>query len=155
MVVRRALVLHTVSVVSMHVSSFVMLPGRTYKFPKDFSFVKILFFLILSEQFSPSPNPYARARGDKSIMQTKHIGLLLSLATSLLAADIFSTSVPESCSTICQPVSDLTSQCDKGSSSPREGCICLNDSFDVAVIGGLCDSCLMQNKVEIKGKKEP
>lgn len=84
-------------------------------------------------------------------MQISRLTLLLSLATPLLAADIFKTNVPSSCTAVCQPMSDLTSQCDEGASSPRAGCICTNESFDVAVVGGLCDSCLTQNNVQIKG----
>lgn len=62
--------------------------------------------------------------------------------------------VPDQCSSICQPVVNLTSTCDAGGNSSIDArhkellekqCICLNDSFDVANRTALCASCINQD----------
>ncbi|PVH91200.1 hypothetical protein DM02DRAFT_497350, partial [Periconia macrospinosa] len=81
----------------------------------------------------------------------------MSSAKELNAADI-----PTACTTICQPIVQLTNTCDinmkkreakparKGSKELAESvletqCICRNKSFNVASISALCAGCIQQN----------
>ncbi|KAF1981412.1 hypothetical protein K402DRAFT_408485 [Aulographum hederae CBS 113979] len=62
------------------------------------------------------------------------------------------SSVAPACMDICMPMVQLTEECDpnmmimgKEGGAANVDCVCKNESFDVAVIGGLCSSCLMMN----------
>jgi hypothetical protein len=106
-----------------------------------------------------------------------HAILLTALAVAIpsaLAEELRADDVPSACTTICQPIVDLTNTCDI---DPNEGdaddddqgkklrlrqseddeeaveasCICKNKSFDVAAVMALCASCMAQNSQDTEG----
>jgi hypothetical protein len=90
------------------------------------------------------------------------IALFISISST---EELDAGDVPNACSTICQPIVQLTSICDvdprqtEDSNGENGGddnvpetdeavesqCICTNTSFDVASIAALCASCIQQN----------
>lgn len=59
--------------------------------------------------------------------------------------------LPAMCQTICGPMAQLTAMCDPGMTlsstnqpDAQVNCVCMNQSFDVTVVGSLCQSCLTQ-----------
>ena len=71
----------------------------------------------------------------------------------VIAEELDSKDVPAACTTICQPIVDLTSTCDVDNDTEKNEsddaieatCICSNKSFNVASIAALCASCMSQN----------
>ncbi|KAH6974750.1 hypothetical protein EDB80DRAFT_757810 [Ilyonectria destructans] len=93
---------------------------------------------------------------------------LAAVIPAVLAEELRADDVPSACTTICQPIVDLTNTCDidpneadndndkrrklrlrESDESDEEAieanCICTNTSFDVAVVMALCASCMSQN----------
>lgn len=81
----------------------------------------------------------------------------IPLATLLLSApfaaadDLGHEDVPRACTEICRPIRQLVRQCDvdddrvggdRNEDRLERHCVCTNDSFDVARVAGLCQSCI-------------
>lgn len=104
--------------------------------------------------------------------------LLAALATVIpaaLAEELRADDVPSACTTICQPIVDLTNTCDidpnetdndkrkilrlrqteDSDEAIEANCICTNKSFDVAGVMGLCASCISQNGNTSDGENPP
>jgi hypothetical protein len=104
--------------------------------------------------------------------------LLANLAAAIsatLAEELRAADVPTACTTICQPIVDLTNTCDidpnemdmdndkrrklrfrkaeESDEAIEANCICTNKSFDVAGVMGLCASCISQNGNTSDGKE--
>ncbi|CAM1501514.1 Fc.00g034980.m01.CDS01 [Cosmosporella sp. VM-42] len=102
--------------------------------------------------------------------------LLVTLAAVIpatLAEELRADDVPSACSTICQPIVDLTNTCDvdlkegdidkdrrrklhlreseEADEAIEANCICTNKSFDVAAVMALCASCMAQNNQTTEG----
>lgn len=81
--------------------------------------------------------------------------LTLALIPSLARADLkLDDDVSPVCQSICRPVRQLGETCDVDDDLVRDRvtedlltlqCYCLNNSFDVRSITGLCASCIQQN----------
>jgi hypothetical protein len=58
------------------------------------------------------------------------------------------------CNTVCKPVKELMAGC-KAEMMPvskeATNCVCMNKSFDVAKLGGLCMACIMSKGKESEG----
>ncbi|KAH8662691.1 hypothetical protein BGZ61DRAFT_593493 [Ilyonectria robusta] len=93
---------------------------------------------------------------------------LAAVIPAALAEELRADDVPSACTTICQPIVDLTNTCDidpnetdndddkrrklrlrESNESDEEAieanCICTNTSFDIAAVMALCASCMSQN----------
>lgn len=99
---------------------------------------------------------------------------LAAVIPVILAEELRADDVPSACTTICQPIVDLTNTCDidpneKDTDNDKKrkmrlrqreeddeaieaNCICTNKSFDVAGVMGLCASCIAQNGNTSDGK---
>lgn len=100
---------------------------------------------------------------------------LAAVIPATLAEELRAADVPSACTTICQPIVDLTNTCDidpnetdsdndkkrklrlrqreEDDEAIEANCICTNKSFDVAGVMGLCASCIAQNGNTSDGKK--
>ncbi|KAL6409065.1 hypothetical protein AUP68_05434 [Ilyonectria robusta] len=89
---------------------------------------------------------------------------LTAVIPTAWAEELRADDVPSACTTICQPIVDLTNTCDidpnetdkrrklrlrksdeSGEEAIEANCICTNTSFDVAAVMALCASCMSQN----------
>ncbi|KAF5017811.1 hypothetical protein F66182_10234 [Fusarium sp. NRRL 66182] len=88
-------------------------------------------------------------------MYTSTLALAIAPLFLLARADVNldRDDVPRECTTICNPIVDLTRACDtdlRGDDNDREEdrlevqCVCTNDSFNVARIAALCANCIHQ-----------
>lgn len=95
------------------------------------------------------------------------LATLAAVIPAALAEELRAADVPSACTTICQPIVDLTNTCDidpneadtdndkrrklrlreteESDEAIEANCICTNKSFDVAGVMGLCASCISQN----------
>jgi hypothetical protein len=97
---------------------------------------------------------------------------LAAVIPATLAEELRADDVLSACTTICQPIVDLTTTCDidpeeadtdndkrrlrlrqrDGADEAIEAeCICTNKSFDVEGVMALCVSCKAQNSDDIEG----
>ncbi|KAG6355092.1 hypothetical protein INS49_004173 [Diaporthe citri] len=95
------------------------------------------------------------------------LATLAAVIPAALAEELRAADVPSACTTICQPIVDLTNTCDidpneadtdndkrrklrlrqteESDEAIEANCICTNKSLDVAGVMGLCASCISQN----------
>ncbi|KAF7562921.1 hypothetical protein G7046_g1188 [Stylonectria norvegica] len=88
-------------------------------------------------------------------MYTTTLALALAPFILLVRADVSldRDDVPSACSTICNPIVELSRACDVNLRSDNDRdedllevqCVCTNDSFDVGSIAALCADCIRQN----------
>ncbi|KAL1855672.1 hypothetical protein Daus18300_011053 [Diaporthe australafricana] len=96
-----------------------------------------------------------------------HIAVTLALTFLLTQADadldVDTQDVPAACQAVCRPTLELSRTCDVdddlvgGDTAELQGeqaCYCQNQSFDVARMTGLCQSCVQQNAVEVNDARE-
>ncbi|KAH7146168.1 hypothetical protein EDB81DRAFT_934062 [Dactylonectria macrodidyma] len=97
-----------------------------------------------------------------------YLAALTVVIPAFMAEELRADDVPSACSTICQPIVDLTNICDidpneedsdndkrrklrlreydeSDEEAIEANCICSNTSFDVAAVMALCASCMAQN----------
>ncbi|CAM1503595.1 Fc.00g011860.m01.CDS01 [Cosmosporella sp. VM-42] len=89
-------------------------------------------------------------------MYTTPLALAIAPLVLLARADVSfdRDDVPNACNTICDPIVELSRQCDVDLRSDNDRdenllevqCVCTNDSFDVANIAALCADCIRQNQ---------
>lgn len=80
------------------------------------------------------------------ILAVGHLPNINPLAFGDNAVDSGLDFAPKDCKVICQPVTMLTDRCRRTTSDDQAqlSCLCMNKSFDVGKIAGLCAGCLNQ-----------
>lgn len=112
---------------------------------------------IIPQQYIPQPSPLRSKQTNINMPSTSLIAhsLILALAPLVARADLgIPDDISANCQSICRPVWQLGQACDVDDdlirNKPTEDalnaqCYCLNNSFDVRSITGLCASCIQQN----------
>lgn len=105
------------------------------------------------------------------------LACLTAVIPAILAEELRAADVPSACTTICQPIVELTNTCDvdpneadtdndkrrklrlreteDADEAIEANCICTNESFNVAGVMALCGSCIAQNGNSTDGINDP
>lgn len=97
----------------------------------------------------------------KSLFKLTVAYIIFSHASADLDVDV--NDVPAACQSICRPMMELSRICDVNDDflgenealefNNERGCFCSNQSFNVAQMTGLCQSCVQQSTVAGQGGK--